>query len=153
MKDLEITVKNVKNGLLKDSDSILYGKIEDPIEFKDNLDDFKITDEHKHILEIFNGGRFGVIDIWDYEFMPTSQFRVIDSSYYEFGQILYEPLFIDYQTKNVVYSSQEYENVPDINLNLCDFLKFYVFGKDYLRLVNNDTNDDWYVFLKNNIFV
>ncbi|MGG3283320.1 hypothetical protein [Paenibacillus solani] len=101
-----------------------------------------------------DGARFGAVDLWSFEELPSHQFRVTEffggtEKWFEVGQVLYEPLVIEKSSGQVYCFFQGHparvgQTLGDFNL----FLLNYVFGRKYEELVPNVQSEEWYQFLK-----
>lgn len=147
---LKRTIDQVKEVLMQDHDSIVYGQLHAGIGYI--LSDFPHLRQYYDFLGISNGARCGVIDLWSYEKLNKNQYRMTSwvndvSDWLEVGQILYEPLVINrksgllYVLKEEEYIKEE-ENIGEWN----DFLFNYVFGDKYYSIAAGV--DDWWLLLK-----
>ena len=104
-------------------------------------------------LKLCNGGSFGDIILWSTEELLDNQYRVPaeEPSWYEIGQLLYEPLFLDRHTQQVIFPADSYEGIEEINIDFDTFVKEYIFGNKYKEKVigYDNAEDDWAVFLSN----
>ena len=70
-------------------------------------------------------------------------------SWYEIGQLLYEPLFLDKHTQCVIFPVDVFEGIESIEVDFDTFIREYIFGSKYKEKIigYNNENDDWSVFL------
>ena len=105
-------------------------------------------------LDVCDGARCGIIDLWNSENIKKNQYRVTDiiggsEKWVCIGQILYEPLVFNLKDEKIYLFYQGYENEVKGRCfgNFDDFLLNYVFGKQYKELIPDIVNDEWYMFL------
>lgn len=145
--ELMFLIEKTKKIIANDVDDIVFCKINECIQSQ-NIDN--INEEHQKILRIFNGGRFGIIDIWDIDFLNKNQYRTPDNSaLYEVGQILYEPIFINKINGKVVITIDN--ELIFTNFNFCEFVFYYIFGEGYFTLVENKYSDLWLNFINEHL--
>ena len=137
---LETIITHYRNRLVALPDAILIGEIPKGA-------------EHCAFLKLCNGGSFGDIILWSTEELPDNQYRVPaeQPSWYEIGQLLYEPLFLDKHTQHVIFSADSYDGIEKIDVDFDTFVKEYIFGSKYKEKIIGYANadDDWSVFLNN----
>ena len=111
-----------------------------------------IAPAHCAFLKLCNGGSFGDIILWSTEELLDNQYRVPaeQPSWYEIGQLLYEPLFLDKDTQHVIFPADSYEGIEEINIDFNTFVSEYIFGNKYKEKIigYNNAEDDWSGFLK-----
>ncbi|WP_066805835.1 hypothetical protein [Moraxella oblonga] len=139
-------VEKTKVFISENPDSITFCKINDPLS-SNNIND--IATDHQKIFEIFNGGRFGIIDIWDKDFLSQIQYRVPNNNVclYEVGQILYKPIFFNKSSNTILLTVDDDFKSIDTNLDFYEFTLHYIFGSGYSSLVQNDEADLWLNFI------
>ena len=107
-------------------------------------------------LTICNGARCGLVDLYSFEMLCKSQYRVKEISGGEnnwicIGQILYEPIAINKTDKKVYRFYQGHEK--DINYDCFgsfdEFLSEYVFGNKYIDIIPSFETDGWNMLIKN----
>ena len=85
--------------------------------------------------------------------LPDNQYRVPQDQplWYEIGQLLYEPLFLDKHTQHVIFLADSYEGIEEIDVDFDTFVKEYIFGSKYKEKIigYDNADDDWSVFLNN----
>jgi hypothetical protein len=112
-----------------------------------------IAPVHSAFLKLCNGGTFGDIILWSAEELLENQYRVPSEqpSWYEIGQLLYEPLFLDKHTQCVIFPTDVYEGIEGIEVDFDTFTREYIFGSKYKeKIIGYDNeDDDWSVFLSN----
>ena len=110
-----------------------------------------ITPVHSAFLKLCNGGSFGDIILWSVEELLENQYRIPaeQPSWYEIGQLLYEPLFLDKHTQHIIFPTDVYEGIEGIEVDFDTFVREYIFGSKYKeKIIGYDNeDDDWSVFL------
>ena len=150
---LETIITHYRNRLVALPDAILIGEI--PKGAENILPEVLqlIAPAHCAFLKLCNGGSFGDIILWSTEELPDNQYRVPAEQplWYEIGQLLYEPLFLDKYTQHVIFLADSYEGIEEIDVDFDTFVKEYVFGSKYKEKIIGYANadDDWSVFLNN----
>ncbi|WP_454958924.1 hypothetical protein [Capnocytophaga sputigena] len=150
---LETIITHYRNRLAALPDAILIGEIPEGAENIPSEVLQLIAPAHCAFLKLCNGGSFGDIILWSTEELLDNQYRVPadQSSWYEIGQLLYEPLFLDKDTQHVIFPTDSYEGIEEIDVDFNTFVSEYIFGNKYKEKIigyNND-EDDWSVFLNN----
>ena len=150
---LETIVTHYRNRLATLPDAILIGEIPEGAENIPPEVLQLIAPAHCAFLKLCNGGSFGDIILWSTEELLDNQYRVPaeQPSRYEIGQLLYEPLFLDKHTQQVIFPADSYEGIEEINIDFDTFVKEYIFGNKYKEKVIGYDNeeDNWAVFLSN----
>jgi len=150
---LETIIIHYRNRLASLPDAILIGEIPEGAESIPPEVLQYITPVHSAFLKLCNGGSFGDIILWSTEELLDNQYRVPadQSSWYEMGQLLYEPLFLDKHTQHVIFSADSYDGIEKIDVDFDTFVKEYIFGSKYKEKIIGYANadDDWSVFLNN----
>ena len=152
---LETIITHYRNRLVALPDAILIGEIPEGAEniFPEVLQ--LITPAHCAFLKLCNGGSFGDIILWSTEELLDNQYRVPanQSSWYEIGQLLYEPLFLDKDTQHVIFPADSYEGIEEIDVDFNTFVSEYIFGNKYKEKIigYDNAEDDWSGFLDQNI--
>ena len=150
---LETIITHYRNRLVALPDAILIGEIPKGAENISPEVLQLIAPAHCAFLKLCNGGSFGDIILWSTEELPDNQYRVPanQSSWYEIGQLLYEPLFLDKHTQHVIFSADSYEGIEEIDVDFDTFVKEYIFGSKYKEKIigYDNADDDWSVFLNN----
>ncbi len=151
--DIKTIIDCLKEGLKGDPSSIVFGKLNDGIGEVNEETRLKLG-KYYDFLSLTNGARCGEIDLWSYSELEKNQYVLSDiqdekESWLSIGQILYEPLLINRFDGNV------YEFIVDDGSKSCFgeldfFLKNYVFGSSYCKVIPNSEKDDWILFLKEN---
>jgi len=92
---LETIITHYRNRLASLPDAILIGEIPEGAESIPPEVSQYIAPVHSAFLKLCNGGTFGDIILWSVEELLKNQYRVPaeQPSWYEIGQLLYEPLF------------------------------------------------------------
>ena len=112
-----------------------------------------IAPVHSAFFKLCNGGSFGDIILWSVEELLENQYRVPTEqpSWYEIGQLLYEPLFLDKNTQHIIFPTDVYEGIEGIEVDFDTFTREYIFGSKYKeKIIGYDNeDDDWSVFLSN----
>ena len=150
---LETIITHYRNRLATLPDAILIGEIPEGAENMPSEVLQLIAPAHCAFLKLCNGGSFGDIILWSTEELLDNQYRVPaeQPSWYEIGQLLYEPLFLDKHTQQVIFPADSYEGIEEINIDFDTFVKEYIFGNKYKeKVIGYDSEeDDWAVFLSN----
>ena len=150
---LETIITHYRNRLATLPDAILIGEIPEGAENMPSEVLQHIAPAHCAFLKLCNGGSFGDIILWSTEELLDNQYRVPaeQPSWYEIGQLLYEPLFLDKHTQQVSFPADSYEGIEEINIDFDTFVKEYIFGNKYKeKVIGYDSEeDDWAVFLSN----
>lgn len=150
---LETIITHYRNRLVALPDAILIGEIPEGAENIPPEVLQLIAPAHCAFLKLCNGGSFGDIILWSTEELLDNQYRVPanQSSWYEIGQLLYEPLFLDKDTQHVILPADSYEGIEEIDVDFNTFISEYIFGNKYKEKIigYDNTNDDWSVFLNN----
>ncbi|MGM7637651.1 hypothetical protein [Bacillus sp. Hm123] len=149
---LKSIVEKVKEDLISEPDSIIYGELNDGNK-NINSDDNHLK-EHYDFLRICDGARCGAIDLWSYDELSLHQSRVSNflggtEKWVEVGQVLYEPLVIEKES-GLIYCFHQ-GHPAKIGQTLGSFNYFmlnYVFGKKYEELIPDSHLEDWYQYLK-----
>ena len=148
---LETIIAHYRNRLASFPDAILIGEIPEGAEsiLPEVLQ--YITPVHSAFLTLCNGGTFGDIILWSVEELLENQYRVPTEqpSWYEIGQLLYEPLFLDKHTQCVIFPTDVYEGIEGIEVDFDTFVREYIFGSKYKeKIIGYDNeDDDWSTFL------
>ena len=149
--NLETIITHYRNRLVALPDAILIGEIPKGAENISPEVLQLIAPAHCAFFKLCNGGSFGDIILWSTEELPDNQYRVPtnQSSWYEIGQLLYEPLFLDKHTQHVIFSASSYDGIEEIDVNFDTFVKEYIFGSKYKEKIIGYANadDDWSGFL------
>lgn len=150
---LETIITHYRNRLAALPDAILIGEIPEGAKNIPPEVLQLIAPAHCAFLKLCNGGSFGDIILWSTEELLDNQYRIPanQSSWYEIGQLLYEPLFLDKDTQHVIFPTDSYEGIEEIDVDFNTFVSEYIFGNKYKEKIigyNND-EDDWSVFLNN----
>ena len=150
---LETIITYYRNRLVALPDAILIGEIPEGAENIPPEVLQLIAPAHCAFLKLCNGGSFGDIILWSTGELPDNQYRVPadQSSWYEIGQLLYEPLFLDKHTQHVIFSADSYDGIEKIDVDFDTFVKEYIFGSKYKEKIigYDNADDDWSVFLNN----
>ena len=148
---LETIITHYRNRLVALPDAILIGEIPEGAKNISPEVLQLIAPMHNDFLKLCNGGSFGDIILWSTEELPDNQYRVPanQSSSYEIGQLLYEPLFLDKHTQHVIFPADSYDGIEKIDVDFDTFVKEYIFGSKYKeKIIGYDNeDDDWSVFL------
>ena len=150
---LETIITHYRNRLATLPDAILIGEIPEGAENISPEVLQLIAPAHCSFLKLCNGGTFGDIILWSAEELLENQYHIPaeQPSWYEIGQLLYEPLFLDKHTQQVIFPADSYEGIEEINIDFDTFVKEYIFGNKYKeKVIGYDSEeDDWAVFLSN----
>ena len=148
---LETIITHYKNRLASLPDAILIGEIPEGAESISPEVLQYITPVHSAFLKLCNGGAFGDIILWSVEELLENQYSVPSEqpSWYEIGQLLYEPLFLDKHSQCVIFPTDVYEGIEGIEVDFDTFVREYIFGNKYKeKIIDYDNeNDDWSAFL------
>ena len=150
---LETIIAHYRNRLASLPDAILIGEIpEGARNIPQEVLDWGAP-AYSAFLKLCNGGSFGDIILWSTEELLDNQYRVPaeQPSRYEIGQLLYEPLFLDKHTQQVIFPADSYEGMEGFEVDFDTFVKEYIFGNKYKeKVIGYDSEeDDWAVFLSN----
>ena len=150
---LETIITHYRNRLATLPDAILIGEIPEGAENIPPEVLQLIAPAPCAFLKLCNGGSFGDIILWSTEELLDNQYRVPaeQPSRYEIGQLLYEPLFLDKHTQQVIFPADSYEGMEGFEVDFDTFVKEYIFGNKYKEKVigYDNAEDDWAVFLSN----
>ena len=150
---LETIIAHYRNRLVSLPDAILIGEIPKGAESISPEVLQYITPVHSAFLKLCNGGSFGDIILWSVEELLENQYSVPSEqpSWYEIGQLLYEPLFLDKHSQCVIFPTDVYEGIEGIEVDFDTFVREYIFGSKYKeKIIGYDNeDDDWSVFLSN----
>ena len=150
---LETIITHYRNRLASLPDAVLIGEIPEGAKNISPEVLQLIAPAHCAFFKLCNGGSFGDIILWSTEELLDNQYRVPaeQPSRYEIGQLLYEPLFLDKHTQQVIFPADSYEGIEEINIDFDTFVKEYIFGNKYKEKIigYDNTDDDWSVFLNN----
>ena len=148
---LETIIAHYRNRLASLPDAILIGEIPEGAESIPPEVLQYITPVHSAFLKFCNGGSFGDIILWSAEELLENQYRVPaeQPSWYEIGQLLYEPIFLDKHTQCVIFPTDVYEGIEGIEVDFDTFVREYIFGSKYKeKIIGYDNeDDDWSAFL------
>jgi len=150
---LETIITHYRNRLVALPDAILIGEI--PESAKNISPEVLqlIAPAHCAFLKLCNGGSFGDIILWSTEELLDNQYRVPanQTSWYEIGQLLYEPLFLDKDNQHVISPADSYDGIEKIDVDSNTFISEYIFGSKYKEKIigYDNADDDWSVFLNN----
>ena len=148
---LEAIITHYRNRLASLPDAILIGEIPEGAESIPPEVLQLIAPVHSAFLKLCNGGTFGDIILWSVEELLEKQYSVPAEppSWYELGQLLYEPLFLDKHTQHIIFPTDVYEGIEGIEVDFDTFTKEYIFGSKYKeKIIGYDNeDDDWSVFL------
>ena len=150
---LETIITHYRNRLATLPDAILIGEIPEGAENISPEVLQLIAPAHCAFLKLCNGGSFGDIILWSAEELLENQYRVPaeQPSWYEIGQLLYEPLFLDKHTQHIIFPTDVYEGIEGIEVDFDTFVREYIFGSKYKeKIIGYDNeDDDWSAFLSN----
>ena len=150
---LETIIAHYRNRLASLPDAIIIGEIPEGAENIPPEVLQLIAPVHSTFLKLCNGGSFGDIILWSAEELLENQYRVPSEqpSWYEIGQLLYEPLFLDKHTQHIIFPADVYEGIEGIEVDFDTFTREYIFGSKYKeKIIGYDNeDDDWSVFLSN----
>ena len=150
---LETIIAHYRNRLASLPDAIIIGEIPEGAENIPQKVSQYIAPVHSTFLKLCNGGSFGDIILWSAEELLENQYRVPSEqpSWYEIGQLLYEPLFLDKHTQHVIFPANSYEGIEEIDVDFDTFVREYIFGSKYKEKIigYDNANDDWSGFLNN----
>ena len=150
---LETIIAHYRNRLASLPDAILIGEIPEGAESIPPEVSQYIAPVHSAFLKFCNGGSFGDIILWSVEELLENQYRIPaeQPSWYEIGQLLYEPIFLDKHTQCVIFPTDVYEGIEGIEVDFDTFTREYIFGSKYKeKIIGYDNeDDDWSVFLSN----
>ena len=151
--NLQTIITHYRNRLVALPDAILIGEIPEGAENIPPEVLQLIAPAHCAFLKLCNGGSFGDIILWSTEELLDNQYRVPanQSSWYEIGQLLYEPLFLDKHTQHVIFPADSYDGIEKIDVDSNTFISEYIFGSKYKEKIigYDNADDDWSVFLNN----
>ena len=150
---LETIITHYRNRLASLPNAILIGEIPKGAESIPPEVLQLIAPVHSAFLKLCNGGSFGDIILWSAEELLENQYRVPAEQpfWYEIGQLLYEPLFLDKHSQCVIFPTDVYEGIEGIEVDFDTFTREYIFGSKYKeKIIGYDNeDDDWSVFLSN----
>ena len=148
---LETIIAHYRNRLASLPDAIIISKIPEGAENIPPEVLQLIAPVHSAFLKLCNGGSFGDIILWSAEELLENQYRVPSEqpSWYEIGQLLYKPLFLDKHSQCVIFPTDVYEGIEGIEVDFDTFTREYIFGSKYKeKIIGYDNeDDDWSVFL------
>ena len=151
--NLQTIITHYRNRLVALPDAILIGEIPEGAENIPPEVLQLIAPAHCAFLKLCNGGSFGDIILWSTEELLDNQYRVPanQSSWYEIGQLLYEPLFLDKHTQHAIFPADSYEGIEEIDVDFNTFISEYIFGNKYKEKIigYDNAQDDWSGFLSN----
>ena len=151
--NLETIIAHYRNRLASLPDAIIIGEIPEGAENIPQKVSQYIAPVHSAFLKLCNGGSFGGIILWSAEELLENQYRVPaeQPSWYEIGQLLYEPIFLDKHTQFVIFPTDVYEGIEGIEVDFDTFTREHIFGSKYKeKIIGYDNeDDDWSVFLSN----
>lgn len=150
---LEVIITHYRNRLASLPDAIIIGEIPEGAENIPPEVLQLIAPVYSAFLKLCNGGTFGDIILWSVEELLENQYRVPSEqpSWYEIGQLLYEPLFLDKHSQCVIFPTDVYEGIEGIEVDFDTFTREYIFGSKYKeKIIGYDNeDDDWSAFLSN----
>lgn len=150
---LETIITHYRNRLASLPNAILIGEIPKGAESIPPEVLQLIAPVHSAFLKLCNGGSFGDIILWSVEELLENQYRVPSEqpSWYEIGQLLYEPLFLDKHTQHIIFPADVYDGIEGIEVDFNTFTREYIFGSKYKeKIIGYDNeDDDWSAFLSN----
>ena len=148
---LETIIAHYRSRLASLPDAILIGEIPEGAESIPPKVLQLIAPAHCSFLKLCKGGTFGDIILWSAEELLENQYHIPaeQPSWYEIGQLLYEPLFLDKHTQYVIFPADVYEGIEGIEVDFDTFIREYIFGSKYKeKIIGYDNeDDDWSVFL------
>ena len=151
---LKEIIHTVKLELSKDPSFIVIGKLSDGSENLGVTENNNIQ-QYNDFLRECNGARCGSIDFWSVELLLKNQYRVLDipggeNEWLCIGQILYEPLVLNKNDLKVYrfYQGGEDEIQGDCFGDFDYFMLNYVFGVNYLDIMPDAEEDEWFQLLK-----
>ena len=148
---LETIIAHYRSRLASLPDAILIGEIPEGAESIPPKVLQLIAPAHCSFLKLCNGGTFGDIILWSAEELLENQYHIPaeQPSWYEIGQLLYEPLFLDKHTQYVIFPADVYEGIEGIEVDFDTFIREYIFGSKYKeKIIGYDNeDDDWSAFL------
>ena len=148
---LETIIAHYRSRLASLPDAILIGEIPEGAESIPPKVLQLIAPAHCSFLKLCNGGTFGDIILWSAEELLENQYHIPaeQPSWYEIGQLLYEPLFLGKHTQYVIFPADVYEGIEGIEVDFDTFIREYIFGSKYKeKIIGYDNeDDDWSVFL------
>ena len=148
---LETIITHYRNRLASLPDAILIGEIPEGAKSIPPQMLKYIAPVHSAFLKLCNGGAFGDIILWSVEELLENQYRIPaeQPSWYEIGQLLYEPIFLDKHTQCVIFPTDVYEGIEGIEVDFDTFVREYIFGSKYKeKIIGYDNeDDDWSAFL------
>ena len=150
---LETIITHYRNRLVALPDAILIGEIPEGAKSIPPQMLKYIAPVHSAFLKLCNGGSFGDIILWSVEELLENQYCIPaeQPSWYEIGQLLYEPIFLDKHTQCVIFPTDVYEGIEGIEVDFDTFVREYIFGSKYKeKIIGYDNeDDDWSAFLSN----
>ena len=150
---LETIITHYRNRLASLPDAILIGEIPEGAKSIPPQMLKYIAPVHSAFLKLCNGGSFGDIILWSVEELLENQYCIPaeQPSWYEIGQLLYEPIFLDKHTQCVIFPTDVYEGIEGIEVDFDTFVREYIFGSKYKeKIIGYDNeDDDWSAFLSN----
>ena len=151
--NLETIIIHYRNRLASLPDAILIGEIPEGAKSIPPQMLKYIAPVHSAFLKLCNGGSFGDIILWSVEELLENQYCIPaeQPSWYEIGQLLYEPIFLDKHTQCVIFPTDVYEGIEGIEVDFDTFVREYIFGSKYKeKIIGYDNeDDDWSAFLSN----
>ena len=113
--NLETIITHYRNRLVALPDAILIGEIPKGAENISPEVLQLIAPAHCAFLKLCNGGSFGDIILWSVEELLDNQYHIPQDqpSWYEIGQLLYEPLFLDKHTQHVIFPADSYDGIEE----------------------------------------
>ena len=150
---LETIIAHYRNRLASLPDAIIIGEIPEGAENIPQKVLQLIAPVHSAFLKLCNGGTFGDIILWSVEELLENQYCVPSEqpSWYEIGQLLYEPLFLDKHSQCVIFPTDVYEGIEGIEVDFDTFTREYILGSKYKEkiIAYDNEDDDWSAFLSN----
>lgn len=170
-ENIKFKIQSFRQFLSKTDESICFANISSRFTgYIPLLDDKSLNDYHIEMLKIFDGGRFGMVNIWSVKDLPSQQFyleqELLDgyvrdnqtlkdyfrrfelTDFYVFGQVFYEPILLNRITGDIAFA-YDY-NLPCQIKPLYDFIDENILGKKYAEFfVQNDEQiiDEWLDFV------